>query len=83
MRVDSHLYDGYVVPPYYDSLLAKVIAHGDTRELARKRLLLALEEFTIEGLTTNAEFVHALVSSRQFVDGEFHTGTLQELLDEV
>ena len=83
VRVDSHLYDGYVVPPYYDSLLAKVIAHGDTRELARKRLLLALEEFTIEGLTTNAEFVHALVSSRQFVDGDFHTGTLQELLDEV
>ncbi len=80
VRVDSHLYDGYVVPPYYDSLLAKVIAYGESRESARRRLLFALDEFTAEGITTTAEFDRALLESRPFVTGEFHTGTLEEML---
>lgn len=80
VRVDSHLYDGYVVPPYYDSLLAKVIAYGESREAARRRLLFALDEFTAEGITTTAEFDRALLESRPFVTGEFHTGTLEEML---
>lgn len=80
VRVDSHLYDGYVVPPYYDSLLAKVIAYGESREAARRRLLFALDEFTAEGITTTAEFDRALLESRSFVTGEFHTGTLEEML---
>ncbi|MGN0867445.1 MAG: acetyl-CoA carboxylase biotin carboxylase subunit [Oligosphaeraceae bacterium] len=82
IRVDSHLYDGYVVPPYYDSLLAKVIAHGETREVARRRMILALEEFTVEGITTTTEFSKALLESAPFVQGDFHTGTLQEMLRE-
>ncbi len=80
VRVDSHLYDGYVVPPYYDSLLAKVVAYGESRETARRRLLFALDEFTAEGITTTAEFDRALLESRPFVTGEFHTGTLEEML---
>lgn len=80
VRVDSHLYDGYAVPPYYDSLLAKVIAHGESRESARRRLLFALDEFTAEGITTTAEFDRALLESRPFVTGDFHTGTLEEML---
>ncbi len=80
VRVDSHLYDGYVVPPYYDSLLAKVVAYGESRETARRRLLFALDEFTAEGITTTAEFDRALLESRPFITGEFHTGTLEEML---
>ena len=80
IRVDSHLYDGYVVPPYYDSLLAKVIAHGENREVARRRMLTALEEFTVEGIATTAEFARALLESPSFVKGDYHTDTLQEML---
>ena len=82
VRVDSHLYEGYVVPPFYDSLLAKLIVHGDNRELARNRAVCALEELTIEGVTTTAEFARALLENEKFVRGDFHTGTLQELLQQ-
>lgn len=82
VRVDSHLYEGYVVPPFYDSLLAKLIVHGDNRELARRRAVCALEELTIEGVTTTAEFARALLENEKFVRGDFHTGTLQELLQQ-
>ncbi len=80
IRVDSHLYDGYVVPPYYDSLLAKVIAYGEDRETARRRMLMALSELTIEGVVNTADFALALLQDEHFVSGKFHTGTLQELL---
>ena len=82
VRVDSHLYEGYVVPPYYDSLLAKVIVHGDTRELARRRAIFALKELTIDGVTTTSDFACALLENEKFVQGDFHTGTLQELLQQ-
>ncbi|MFP6780601.1 MAG: acetyl-CoA carboxylase biotin carboxylase subunit, partial [Gammaproteobacteria bacterium] len=53
IRVDSHLYDGYTVPPYYDSLIAKLIAHGESREAALARMSNALTEIVIEGIDTN------------------------------
>jgi acetyl-CoA carboxylase biotin carboxylase subunit len=53
IRVDSHLYSGYLVPPYYDSMIAKVIAYGDTRESAIARMNIALSEMVIEGINTN------------------------------
>ena len=53
IRVDSHLYSGYVVPPYYDSMIGKVIAYGDTRESAIARMNIALSEMVIEGINTN------------------------------
>jgi acetyl-CoA carboxylase biotin carboxylase subunit len=53
IRVDSHLYSGYTVPPYYDSLIAKVIAHGDTRRSANARLHNALTEMVVDGIRTN------------------------------
>ena len=52
MRVDTHGYEGYVVPPHYDSLVAKLIAHGGTREEAIARMLRALDFFVIEGIKT-------------------------------
>jgi acetyl-CoA carboxylase biotin carboxylase subunit len=53
IRVDSHIYNNCVVPPYYDSMIAKVIAHGDTREMAMARLRIALSEMVIDGIKTN------------------------------
>ncbi len=53
VRVDSHIYSGYRVPPYYDSMIGKLIAHGDTREIAIARMQIALDEIIIEGIKTN------------------------------
>jgi acetyl-CoA carboxylase biotin carboxylase subunit len=53
IRVDSHMYSGYAVPPYYDSLIAKVIAHGETRRSAIARMTTALQEIVIDGISTN------------------------------
>jgi acetyl-CoA carboxylase biotin carboxylase subunit len=78
VRVDSHLYDGYVVPPYYDSLLAKVITWGETREEARKRMGRSLEEFVIEGISTTIPFLLAVINSTAFIEGEFDTSFLDD-----
>ncbi|HHQ14289.1 MAG TPA: acetyl-CoA carboxylase biotin carboxylase subunit, partial [Chromatiales bacterium] len=53
IRVDTHLYSGYSVPPYYDSMIGKVIAHGQTRQSAIARMRIALSEMVIDGITTN------------------------------
>jgi acetyl-CoA carboxylase biotin carboxylase subunit len=53
IRIDSHLYSGYAVPPHYDSLLGKLIAHGNTRESAIDRMSMALQEIVIEGVKSN------------------------------
>jgi acetyl-CoA carboxylase, biotin carboxylase subunit len=54
IRVDSHVYSGYTVPPYYDSMIGKLIAYGDTREQAIRRMRIALSEMLVEGIKTNA-----------------------------
>lgn len=69
IRVDSHLYTGYTVPPYYDSLLAKIISYGETRELAIARLRGALEELVIEGIQTNIPLHKALLRDSHFIQG--------------
>ena len=79
VRVDSHLFPGYVVPPYYDSLLAKIICWGQTREEALMRMQRALEELVIEGVRTTAGFHRKLLSHEQFRLGNFHTRYVQEV----
>ena len=69
VRVDSGLYTGYKVPPYYDSMIAKLIVYGTTRERCLMRLKRALEEFVIEGMKTTIPLHQALVT-----DGEFQAG---------
>ncbi len=69
IRVDSHAYQNYFVPPYYDSLIGKLIAHGDTREQALSRLRVALSEMVIEGIETNIPLHRDLVSDANFVEG--------------
>jgi len=66
IRVDSHVYSGYNVPPYYDSLIGKVIAHGDTRETAIARMKNALAEMVIEGIKTNVALHQRSATTRPF-----------------
>lgn len=78
VRVDTHLYDGYVVPPYYDSLLAKVIVWGASRSEAIDRMKHALSEFSIEGLKSTKALHIALLDDEGVRSGKYHTGYLEE-----
>ena len=78
VRVDSHLYAGYSVPPHYDSLLAKLIVWADTREAAIARMQRALDEFEIEGIVTTIPFHKRLLRHEGFIRGETYTRFLQE-----
>ncbi|MDR0735342.1 MAG: acetyl-CoA carboxylase biotin carboxylase subunit [Zoogloeaceae bacterium] len=69
IRVDSHIYQGYVVPPYYDSMVAKVIAYGDTREQAIRRMRIALSEMGVEGIKTNIPLHQELMLDALFIKG--------------
>jgi acetyl-CoA carboxylase biotin carboxylase subunit len=79
VRVDTHIYDGYVVPPNYDSLLAKLIVHAEDRESARRRLRRALQEFVIEGIRSNLDFHRRLVEHPDFVEGRLDTHFLERM----
>ena len=80
IRVDSHCYEGYVVPPYYDSLLAKLIVRGDTRLEAIARLQRALSGFRVEGVDTTIPFQAALVERAEFIAGRINTGWLERVI---
>ena len=80
VRFDTMLYAGYQVPPFYDSLLGKLIAHAETREAAIARLARALGELTVEGLPTTAALHLALTRNKDVRRGTFHTGWLEEWL---
>jgi acetyl-CoA carboxylase biotin carboxylase subunit len=78
VRVDSHLYAGYTVPPHYDSLLAKLIVWAETRDAAIVRMQRALDEFVIEGLKTTIPFHQRLLRHESFIRGETYTRFIQE-----
>jgi len=69
IRVDSHVYSGYNVPPYYDSLIGKVIAHGDSRETAIARMKNALAEMVVEGIKTNVPLHQEIFNHAAFQKG--------------
>jgi acetyl-CoA carboxylase biotin carboxylase subunit len=77
IRIDSHVYAGYSVPQYYDSLLGKLIAHGSTREEALGRAYQALEEFIIEGVKTTIPFLREVLRHPDFVAGDVDTHFLE------
>jgi len=83
IRVDTHIYSGYTIPPYYDSLVAKLIAYGKNREESLARLRRALDEFVIEGIKTTIPFHRKLIDQEDFIKGDFDTGFLERtnLLD--
>jgi acetyl-CoA carboxylase, biotin carboxylase subunit len=80
IRVDSHLYSGYRIPPYYDSLLAKVIAWGEDRQEALARMRRALSEMEIEGVTTTIPFHQKLLGDACFRNGDVHTTFVEDVL---
>jgi len=69
VRVDSHIYSGYTVPPYYDSMIGKLITHGSTRESALARMSTALDELVVDGIRTNTALHRRLVRDAAFKDG--------------
>jgi acetyl-CoA carboxylase biotin carboxylase subunit len=77
VRVDTHVYAGYTVPPYYDSLLAKVIVHGNDREEALNRMAQALDSFILEGVTTTIPFLARIIRHPDFVAGRVDTKFLE------
>jgi acetyl-CoA carboxylase biotin carboxylase subunit len=81
VRVDSALYDGYLVPPYYDSLIAKLIVHGTTRQDCLMRLRRALEEFVIEGMETTLPLHRELVEQPDFAVGDYDIHWLEKLIE--
>ena len=80
LRLETHLYDGYEVPPHYDSLVAKLIAHGNSREEAITRMKTALREYEIGGLTTNMPLQRLLMNEPGFCAGGFDIHHLESLL---
>ncbi|MDE2841512.1 MAG: acetyl-CoA carboxylase biotin carboxylase subunit, partial [Chloroflexota bacterium] len=76
IRVDSHLYSGYVVPPHYDSLIAKVIAWAPGRTEAIDRMLRALDECVIDGVKTNLDFHRRILRAQSFREGSFDANLL-------
>jgi len=77
VRVDTHVYAGYVIPPYYDSMIAKLIVRARTRDLAIRKMLRALDEFVIEGVKTTIPFHQQLLKNEQFIQGNFDTQFLE------
>ncbi len=80
VRVDSHLYAGYRVPPFYDSLLGKIIVWSETRDEALDRMARALEETVIEGVATTVPFHLRLLRDARFRRGQVHTRFVENLL---
>ncbi len=80
VRIDSHIYHNYFVPPYYDSLIAKVLTHGATREQALARMRIALSEMVVEGIKTNIPLHQQLLQDKGFIAGQTSIHYLQEKL---
>ena len=78
VRVDTHAYDQYQIPPYYDSLIAKLITHGRDREEAIRRMLRSLDEFVIEGIATTIPLHKKILNHEKFRSGDFNTKFLED-----
>ena len=81
IRIDSHAYSGYTVPPHYDSMIAKVIGMGTTREHAIQRMRRALDEYLITGIKTTIPFQQAIMHDPDFVRGRYNTSFVSKLID--
>jgi acetyl-CoA carboxylase biotin carboxylase subunit len=83
IRIDSHVYSGYTISPYYDSMIGKIIATGKNREEAIARMRRALEEFTINGPHTSVPLGEALLADPRFREGQYNTAFLEKFMHEV
>ena len=80
VRVDSAVYHGYTIPPYYDSLVGKLIVHGKTRSECLMRLKRALDEFVVDGIETTLPLFRALARDKDIIDGDYHIHWLEDFL---
>jgi acetyl-CoA carboxylase biotin carboxylase subunit len=78
VRVDSHIYQNYTVPPFYDSLISKIIVRANDREDTRVRLLRALDEMQISGIDTNLDTHRNLINDECFINGNFDINYLEK-----
>ena len=78
VRVDSHVYQDYTIPPYYDSMIGKLICWGRTRNEARRRMYRALKEYVITGLETTLPFHQSIIEDEVFVKGDFNTSFIED-----
>ena len=78
IRVDTAIYEGYTIPPTYDSMIAKIITHGDTRNEAISKMKRALEEIVIEGVDTNIDFLFSIIKNPDFIRGNFDTSFIEK-----
>ena len=83
VRVETAVYNGYTIPPYYDSMIAKIITFAPTRLECIKKMRIALEELIIDGVETNIEFHYLVLHQRQFIEGTYDTGYAQEFIEEL
>ncbi|MCK9590159.1 MAG: hypothetical protein M0Q93_12460, partial [Terrimicrobiaceae bacterium] len=80
IRIDSHAYAGYPIPPHYDSMIAKVIAIASSREACIRRMSRALGEYMITGINTTIPFQQAIMRNSDFRKGKYHTGFVEQML---
>jgi len=80
VRVDSHVYSGYVIPPYYDSMIGKLICFGNTRKLALERAYRALSEYLVRGIKTTIPLHRAIMADPLFIEGKATTAYMEEFL---
>jgi len=78
IRVDTGIYAGYTIPPYYDSMIAKIIVHGSSRNEALSKMKRALEELVIEGVETNRDFLFDIIRTPDFIRGKFDTSFIEK-----
>ena len=76
VRIDSAVYQGYEIPPYYDSMIGKLITYANTREEAIAKMNWALSEFIVDGVATNVDFQLKLIRTEEFLDGNYDNGFL-------
>ncbi|MCK5913425.1 MAG: acetyl-CoA carboxylase biotin carboxylase subunit, partial [Desulfuromusa sp.] len=79
VRVESAMYDQYTVLPHYDSMIAKLIVHAETREEAIQRMACALDEYIIEGIKTTIPFHQKMMANKNFIEGDFDTNFLERV----
>ncbi len=79
VRVDTAIYNGYTVPAYYDSMLAKLIVHGNTREEAIAKMQTALGEVVIEGIDTNVDYQYEILNHPDYIDGKIDIEFIERL----
>lgn len=78
IRIDTAIYNGYTIPPYYDSMIAKIIVHGTNRNEAIAKMKRALEELVIDGVETNKDFLFDIIRKPNFIRGIFDTSFIEK-----